>query len=195
MRKNDRNGAPSRSATIVTLTGALLLSICVMVSLRGRPSASAASAATDSALQSSSTTRESDAARANYTTHSLRGRVVWLNEALHRRFGIQTVEGVKENVIALESNDGQLHPIVEDRRGRAFRKDPRLRKMDLELQVRRYAKSPMIQIIEVHEHNKGDRFIIDYWCDVCSIPMYEFGPCDCCQDQNRLRKRPAESFK
>jgi hypothetical protein len=27
----------------------------------------------------------------------------------------------------------------------------------------------------------------DYWCDVCSIPMYEIKPCECCQGEIRLR--------
>ncbi len=124
-----------------------------------------------------------------YVTESVRGRVVWLYEALKEDFGISTVVEAKERVLALRSSTGEILPIVENKRGRSFRKDERLRQMDLELTIRRYQKHPLIQILKVFEVVDGRKFEVDYWCDVCAIPMYETGPCDCCQDHNRLRKR------
>ena len=50
----------------------------------------------------------------------------------------------------------------------------------------------MIQILRVWQIEHGRRYEIDYWCDVCAIVMYETGPCACCQDTNRLRKRLVE---
>ena len=40
--------------------------------------------------------------------------------------------------------------------------------------------------------DKGVRQYTDYWCDICSIPMYEIKPCDCCQGEIRLRFQPQE---
>jgi hypothetical protein len=37
--------------------------------------------------------------------------------------------------------------------------------------------------------DRGNRQITDYWCDVCSIPMYEIKDCECCQGPTRLRFR------
>ena len=127
-----------------------------------------------------------------FRTVSLRGKVVWLNETLKEKFGMSTVPEAKEQTLALLTGDGQLLPILEDQRGRSFRTDQRLRQMDIELYVRQYAQQPMLQIIRVYELNAGQRFEVDYWCDVCAIIMFESGPCACCQDDNRLRKRLVE---
>jgi len=81
---------------------------------------------------------------------------------------------------------------MEDTRGRSLRIDQRLREMDVELLVRRYEGPPMIQIIRVYERRNDRKYIVDYWCDVCAIVMFQSGPCDCCQAPNRLRKRPVD---
>ncbi|MCA9222733.1 MAG: hypothetical protein KDA71_20565, partial [Planctomycetales bacterium] len=81
--------------------------------------------------------------------------------------------------------------IVEDVRGRAFRRDDRLRKMRVELLVRRYAGVPAVQIIRVFELTDEGRFELDYWCDICAIAMFELKACDCCQGPIELRRRPA----
>ena len=130
-------------------------------------------------------------AQAKYRTRAIRGRVVWLNEALKRRYGIGTVPEAAERVLALETAEGQLLPIVEDLRGRAFSKDPRLSKMDVELLVRQYTGSPLVQIIRVYAHEKGKKVQVDYWCEICAIAMYELKACDCCQGPIDLRRRPA----
>jgi hypothetical protein len=124
-----------------------------------------------------------------YRNEVVRGQVVWLAEALKDRFGISTVPEAAEQSLAILTSDGELLPLVENLRGRAFRKDERLRDMQLEVWVRRYQKQPFVQILRVFELSDGQRFEVDYWCDVCAIPMYETGPCACCQDHNRIRKR------
>jgi hypothetical protein len=128
-----------------------------------------------------------------FETIALRGRVVWLNDALKRRYGITTVPESKLRVLALETADGELHPLVEDTRGRAFRIDKRLRNTDMELLVRRYEGLPSIQVIRVYAVKKDGKFQLDYWCDVCAIVMFELGPCDCCQDANRFRERRVDN--
>ena len=132
------------------------------------------------------------APKASYTSESLRGRVVWLADALKRRHGIGTVADAAEHVLALETADGHLHPIIEDVRGRAFRIDKRLRDMDVELTVRRYRDPAMIQVVRVYSHKEDGKYQLDYWCDICAIVMFELGPCDCCQEPNRLREQKVD---
>ena len=127
-----------------------------------------------------------------YRTASLRGRVVWMAEALDRRYGITSVPEAKERILAIETVDGDLVPIVEDLRGRSFRTDERLRAIDVELLVLRYDAVSMVKILTIHKIKDGKKYLIDYWCDVCSIVMFETGPCDCCQDDNRLRMQIVE---
>ncbi len=127
-----------------------------------------------------------------FHTELIRGKVVWMAAALQREFGISTVPEVAENSLAILTKDGQLLPIVENLRGRAFRKDERLREMEVEILARRYQRQPLIQILRLYQVEGDRRYEIDYWCDVCAIVMYESGPCACCQDDNRLRKRPVE---
>ena len=126
-----------------------------------------------------------------YTTRILRGRVVWLAEALARRFNIVQVPEAARKSLAIETHDGSLIPLAEDVRGRGFRRDLRLRKMDLELMVRIYDRSPVAQIVRVYSLEKERKFEVDYWCDICAIAMYELKPCECCQAEIELRKRPA----
>ena len=128
-------------------------------------------------------------ATAHYHTESLRGQVVWLADALERRFGVKTIPEAKEHILALEAKEGHIFPIVEDLRGHSFRTDERLKTMQVELLVRRYRGSQLIQVVRIYEIKDDAKNLIDYWCDVCSIVMFETGPCECCQDHNRLRKR------
>jgi hypothetical protein len=127
-----------------------------------------------------------------------RGHVVFLHEALARRFGITTVPEAAERTLALEKADGTLIPIVEDVRGRAFRTDERLRQPEVEVLARRHRGSPAIQVIRLYEVAKDEvakdgKYELDYWCDVCAISMVELKPCECCQAETVLRRRKVES--
>lgn len=134
--------------------------------------------------------QESD--RRKYRSELVSGKVVWTAAALKSRFGISTVPEVAENTLSILTDDGELIPIVENERGRAFRKDARLRDTTLQLKVRRYAHQPMAQILGIYQIKDGQRYQWDYWCDICAIVMFETGPCECCQDDNRLRKTPVD---
>ena len=133
-----------------------------------------------------------ESAQASYETVTLRGRVVWMAEALDRLFGIRSVPEAKERLLAIETPDGRLHPIVAYIRGRSFRRDPRLR-VDGEFLVRRYEGSPMVQVIRIYEISEQGKFELDYWCEICAIAMFELKPCDCCQGSIELRRRKAAS--
>ncbi len=128
-----------------------------------------------------------------YVTQTVRGRVVWLADALQRGFGVTTEPAAAESVVALETSDGKLWPLVPDTRGRAFAVDERLRDRPLQLLVRRYEDVPMLQVIRVFERREDGLYEIDYWCDICAIPMYILKPCECCQGETRLRETKVEN--
>jgi hypothetical protein len=132
---------------------------------------------------------DSNTSGAKYTTESIAGQVVWMADALERRFGIKTDADGRESIAALETPAGDLYPIVKDFRGRGFLLDPQLRDRDLELVVRRFPGSPMIQIVRVYSLKEGKKYELDYWCDICAIPMYELKACECCQGPTRIRER------
>ena len=122
----------------------------------------------------------------------LRGRVVWMAEALKRRYHIETDADALQWHVALETDKGELHPIIKDVRGRGFFSDPRLRDIGMELVARRFAQSPMIQVIRVYTLKEEDRYEVDYWCDICAIPMFELKQCECCQGPTRIRERKVD---
>ena len=114
------------------------------------------------------------------------GKVVMLVDALKQR-GIKAASEMKDQV-ALETESGELWPIISDWRGRAFFQDERLRDRKVDLVVRRHPGVPYLQVLMIFTFNEqGEREYTDYWCDICSIPMYEIKDCDCCQGPIRLR--------
>jgi hypothetical protein len=127
-------------------------------------------------------------AGAPFELQTHRGKVVFLAEALQRLHNIKSVDEAKERTLAIETADGTLIPLVEDVRGRAFRADKRLREMQVELLIRKFKGSPAGQVIRLYELTPEGKFEIDYWCDVCSIAMYELKVCECCQGEIELRR-------
>lgn len=114
------------------------------------------------------------------------GRVVRLREALQRR-GI-AVGPEMEGQVVLETDRGKLIPILADWRGRAFYQDARLRDRRVALVATRREDLGYLQPLMVFTFDDDGRpQFTDYWCDVCSIPMYEIKPCECCQGEIRLR--------
>lgn len=130
--------------------------------------------------------------RPDYETISLRGRVVWLAEALERRFGIVSDPDSARANAALETPEGALQLLIKDARGRAFMLDARLMDRDLELVLRRYRGAPGSQVVKIYAWEDDGKFELDYWCDICAIPMYELKPCECCQGETRIRLRSVE---
>ena len=127
------------------------------------------------------------------------GQVVMLREALKRK-GVQSTTEF-DKLVVLETHDGELIPIVPDWRGRAFYQDKRLRKRPVQLVGYRRKGIPYLQVLMIFtlDHNKTPnprpgkrqakpiRHYFDYWCDICSIPMYEIKRCECCQGPIRMR--------
>lgn len=174
----------ARNACALALPIALLIAaVCVPAAAPQAADAPSApmGGGSDSAVSSSE--------KPGYETLSLRGQVVWLEDALRRRYGIESDADVDHTQVALETADGQVVPIVKDSRGRAFHLDERLRDIDLELVVRRYADAPAVQVVKIYTLKDDGKYEFDYWCDVCAIPMYQLKPCDCCQGEIRIRER------
>ncbi len=130
--------------------------------------------------------------KSDFTTETLRGKVVFLAEAMENEIGVRSVPEAKDRILALQTEGGELVPLLEDARGRAFRRDDRLRQMKVELLVRRYRNSPLAQIIRVCEVAADGRYEIDYWCEICAIAMVEKKDCECCQGPVQLRRRKVD---
>jgi hypothetical protein len=119
------------------------------------------------------------------------GKVGILQDVLKRR-GVKAFDEFKSQVV-LETNAGELIPIVPDWRGRAFYQDERLRDRRVDLVGTRRKAAPYLQVLMIFVFDDaGTRQYMDYWCDICSIPMYEIKPCDCCQADIRFRVQPQE---
>lgn len=114
------------------------------------------------------------------------GKVVFLADALKRR-GVDTYDETGRHIV-LETESGELIPILADWRGRAFYQDEQLRDRRVELIGFHRPGLPYLNVIAVYTFDdQGERMYTDYWCDICSIPMYEIQPCECCQGDVRLR--------
>lgn len=136
---------------------------------------------------------DAESSRPEFELVHVRGRVGWLGDAMREQFGLQVTTEASERTLALTTLNGEVLPLLEDSRGRAFRLDERLRTMDVELLVRRYQKTPLLQVLQVFEVNAdGGLDELDYWCDICAIAMYELKACDCCQGPIELRRRPVK---
>lgn len=119
------------------------------------------------------------------------GQVVFVQEALARR-GVKVADEMKSQVV-LETKSGELLPIAADWRGRAFYQDKRLRNRKVELVGYRRPGVPYLQVLVVFViDEKGRRQEMDYWCEICSIPMYEIKACECCQADIDFRVRPGK---
>ena len=169
-------------------TSARLLRVAMVVcALAGSVRAEEAGEKAEPGATAKSGAREQ---RPAFASERLQGKVVWLADALQRRFGIVVDADARHAAVALETFDGQIVPIVKDARGRAFHLDPRLRDVPLELLVRRYEGSPVVQVIRMYRLRDDGKYELDYWCDICAIAMYELKSCECCQGETRLRERP-----
>ena len=119
------------------------------------------------------------------------GEVRLLTDVLQKR-GIKFYDEMRGQVV-LETAEGEVFPIVSDWRGRAFYQDERLRNRKVDLVVRRHKGLPHLQVLMVFAFDeRGEREYMDYWCDICSIPMYEIKDCECCQGPIRLRFQPQD---
>jgi len=180
----------SRSPRGIASLAALL---CALALLAGGPTASEPTEKVPSPAppRPARTSRAYNPAK-EFVTETLRGKVVWLDEAMQRRYGVVTEPVAAKTAVALETPEGNLVPLALDTRGQAFAVDPHLRDVNLELLVRRCAGSPLAQVIRVRKRTPQGLKELDYWCDICAIRMYILKDCECCQGPTRLREEPVD---
>ena len=161
----------SKRPAIVSIA---LLGACALTAVAQDPPASEAPAE-----------EKQDAAR-EFPKKLFSGRVIFLKEALEAR-GVEAFDETAGHIV-LETDDGELIPILSDWRGRAFYQDETLRDRKVELIGFKRPGLPYLNVIAVYTFNEdNERMYTDYWCDICSIPMYMIQPCECCQGDVRLR--------
>jgi hypothetical protein len=131
-------------------------------------------------------TAEKSSPEESVSRELMSGRVRLLSDVLKQK-KIKASDEVSNQVV-LVTPEGEVWPLLPDWRGRAFFQDERLRDRAVDLVVRRYPGLPYLQVLSVYTFDeKGVRMYTDYWCDICSIPMYELKDCECCQGPTRLR--------
>jgi hypothetical protein len=135
--------------------------------------------------------KSKDATADRSSQELFRGKVVLVREALTRR----KIEAREEfdKLVALETDSGELIPIVPDWRGRAFYQDEHLRNRRVELVGKRAKGVPYLQVLMVFTFDEhGVRQYTDYYCDTCGFAIYEIKPCECCQGPVHLRFQPRD---
>lgn len=121
-----------------------------------------------------------------------RGQVVRTADAL-KELGVKSYPEELREQVALLTTEKTLLPILPDWRGRAFYQDERLRGRSVELVGYQRPGVPYLQVLAIYAFDSDKkRQFVDYWCDICSIPLYEIKPCDCCQQDIRLRFQPQD---
>src|SRR5579863_2588579 len=98
---------------------------------------------------------------------------------------------------AIETGEHKLITLEGDGPTAHVLHDKRLAGADLEAKGH-FAAPDRFQVDPFHTHaihvlKDGKRFMITYWCDVCSIRQYEPGPCWCCQRETALDLREDSS--
>ena len=90
----------------------------------------------------------------------------------------------------LKMKDGREILLEGDHDTEGALNDDRIKGSDLEVLGK--AVSPeRFHIGPIHKksmwvHKNGKRFMITYWCDLCSIRNYAPGKCQCCQQETEL---------
>jgi len=135
---------------------------------------------------------DSSRTKRQHTTVQFNGQVVWLGDAIEQTLGIKIIAEARQSVLVLLTDKGIIHPLLEDRHGRAFRLDKRLRDQRVKLLVRRHKDSPFVQVIRVFAIKKDGLYELDYWCEICAIAMFDLRACDCCQGPIEWRERKTD---
>jgi hypothetical protein len=185
-----RQSISRSTATLALLLGTLGLLVACESGI-----APPAATGQDSNAKSPATGKTETPPSRPYTTETVRGKVVWLDEALKRLYGVTTEAEAAETAVVLETPEGHLLPIIPDTRGRSFVVDSRLRNIEVEVLARRYEGVPMLQVIRLFHVKPEGLFEIDYWCDTCAISMFILKACECCQGPTRLREQPVGKEK
>ncbi len=92
--------------------------------------------------------------------------------------------------VVLLAEDGAIVPLLSDDASRALFLDERLRNCRCEIQGRRFAGVPYLQVISFKVERDGRLRTPEYYCEVCAISVLFPQICPCCQGPMELRMRP-----
>jgi hypothetical protein len=120
---------------------------------------------------------------------TLTGRVVELATVLKESGLVCDAEPVAKQVV-LRSNDGAIIPLLSDEGSRALFLDERLRNRPIEIQGRRHAGLPYLQVVSFRVNDHGQWRTPEYFCEVCTISVRYPQICPCCQGKMELRMKP-----
>jgi hypothetical protein len=120
---------------------------------------------------------------------TLRGAVVELTAAL-KDLGVPADPEPVEKQVVLKGDDGSVTPLLSDPASRALFQDERLRRRRVEIQGRRFAGLPFLQVVSFRVEDRGAFRTPEYYCDICTISVRYPQPCPCCQGPMELRMQP-----
>jgi len=121
---------------------------------------------------------------------TLRGKVMMLAAALESRgFGVKADREPIAKQVVLLTEDGGITPLLSDDASRALFLDERLRDCPAEIQGRRFANVPYLQVVTFQVERDGRLQTPEYFCDVCAISVRFPQICPCCQGQMELRMK------
>ena len=127
---------------------------------------------------------------------TLDGQAVLYGPALRKRLKLELVDDSLDKVVAYETKDGQLIPILPTEAGLFFLRDERVRNKPMRITARLHQNESALEVITFHSLVNGKANEIYYWCEICSIQMYHLKDCDCCQGPIELREHPVgETFR
>jgi len=127
---------------------------------------------------------------------TLDGQAILYGPALRQRLKLELVDDSLDKVVAFETKEGLLVPILPTEAGLFFLRDERVRNKPMRITARVHAKESALEVITFHSLVDGKPNEIYYWCEICSIQMYHLKDCDCCQGPIELREHPVgETFR
>lgn len=121
----------------------------------------------------------------------VRGKFLTLADALAARdlkLKPDPESTVRQVVILTE--DGTIIPLLCGDSSRALFLDERLRQCRGEVEGRRFAGVPYLQVVSFKVEREGRLQSPEYYCDVCAISVLYPQICPCCQGSMELRMRP-----
>jgi hypothetical protein len=121
-----------------------------------------------------------------------RGKVVSLTQRL-RQAGI-AVDADASLLLAVETSEGKILPLVPDAGSLAFFRDARLRERPVRLRGRLIPGTGMLQVLQAHLVKDGRLYSFHYWCETCAIQrlvLEKTGVCECCGGPMELREEAA----
>lgn len=148
----------------------------------------------DATTQKESGTAQGRKGDTNVVT--LDGEAVLYGPALRKRLKLELVDESLDKVVAYETKDGRLIPILPTEAGLFFLRDERVRNKPMRVTARLHQNESSLEVITFHSLVDGKPNEIYYWCEICSIQMYHLKDCDCCQGPIELREHPVgETFR